>query len=195
MSFYSRYTDEQLLEQLKCSDKKAFTEIYDRYSEKIFAIAFVHCKQKELAEEVMQDVFMSLWERRNIASIETLTAYLATAAKFAVFDQLRKIFRRKELLENKTIPEASLSEEAAINARFLKNYIADAVNALPEKCRLVFCYSREEGMKAGEIAEKMNITQKAAENYLSRALKTLRVSLRDVRLWMLITLALLLNWH
>jgi RNA polymerase sigma-70 factor (ECF subfamily) len=180
---YSQYEDEQLLELLRCSDKKAFTEIYDRYSEKIFAIAYVHCKLKELAEEIMQDVFMSLWERRDISNIKTLAAYLATAAKFAVFDQLQKNFRRRQILENRgELAIASFSEELTINARFLKNYIADAVNALPEKCRLVYCYSREEGMNVNEIAEKMNITQKAAENYLSRALKTLRVSLKNVRL-------------
>ncbi len=137
---------------------------------------------------------MSLWERRNISNIKTLAAYLATAAKFAVFDQLQKNFRRRQILESRGGTVVSFSEELTINARFLKNYIADAVNALPEKCRLVYCYSREEGMNVNEIAEKMNITQKAAENYLSRALKTLRVSLKNVRLWTWITLLFLFSW-
>ena len=191
MRLPSSYTDKELLLLLKNSNEKAFTAIYDRYSEKIFAIAYLHCKKKELAEEAMQDVFMSLWDRRTSLQIKTLPAYLATAAKFSVFEQLRKDFRRRQLLDTEIAISGTVSEEPTVYARFLKGYIKDIVDKLPEKCRLVYHYSREEGMKIEEIASTMKINNKSVENYLHRALKMLRLSLRSIRMWLLIIILLL----
>jgi RNA polymerase sigma-70 factor (family 1) len=175
------YTDEQLLALLKTSDEAAFMEIYARYGEKLFAIAYNYSKHKEMAEEVVQDLFLSLWNRRNTVEITSLSAYLATAAKFAILSHLNKEFRRRKLA-HAWAPDTAASEEAAIHARFLKEYIDHAVNALPEQCRIVYRYSRENELTIKEIAQNMHLSPKTVENHLSRALKTLRLVLKAARI-------------
>jgi RNA polymerase sigma-70 factor (ECF subfamily) len=195
MALMGSYTDKQLLELLKNSNEASFMEIYDRYGEKLFAIAYNYSKHKETAEEVVQDVFLSLWNRRNTLEIKSLSAYLATAAKFAIFARLRKEYRRKWLLTKDWAPEMAESEEAAIHARFLKEYIDQAVGALPEKCRIVYRYSRENNMTIPEIAQNMHLSPNTVENHLSRALKILRLTLKDVRSWMAIACLIFFPSH
>jgi len=183
MSLFSNYSDSQLIFLLQKANEDAFTEIYNRYWETLFAIAFHYSGSKELSEEVTQDIFMDLWNRRSAIVIKDLPAYLATSAKFAIFKQLLKIKRRKQLLEQGPAPVISLSEEETINARFLKEYLNGLVESLPEKCRIVYKYSRDEGMNIPEIAQAMNISDKTVESHLTKALKTLRSGLHHVKLW------------
>lgn len=188
---YANYTDEQLLALTKDGNEPAFTEIYHRHFEKLFAIAYNFSKRKDVAEEIVQDVFMRLWDRRNLVEIASLSAYLATAVKFSVFAYLQKELRQKNILQKITPTSVAHSEESAIYARFLKAYIEEAVQALPEKCRIVYRYRRESGLSVKEIAEEMQLAPKTVENHLLRALQTLRIILRNVYL----SLALLFLSH
>ena len=185
MSLYNSYSDAGLLVMLQKNSEGAFTEIYNRYWEKLFAIAYHHCHNKQVSEEVTQDVFMSLWDRRNSLEIKALNAYLGTATKFAIFKHLVRTKRRQQLLANGAAPVVSLTEDANINAIFLKEYINGLVETLPEKSRIVYKFSREKGFDIPQIAEAMNISHKTVETHLTKALKTLRKSLQHVRLWLI----------
>jgi RNA polymerase sigma-70 factor (family 1) len=193
MSSANLYSDAQLLHLLQQSSEEAFTEIYNRYWEKLFSVAYYHCHNKQVAEEVTQDVFMSLWDRRNSLDVKDLKAYLATAAKFAIFKHLVRTKRRRQLLAEGAAPVVSLSEDANINAVFLKEYVNGLVETLPEKSRIVYKFSREEGLNIPEIAEVMQISHKTVETHLNKALKTLRKGLHHVRLWTLTVIFLLTN--
>lgn len=193
MSSYNSYSDDFLLGLLQKNSEEAFTEIYNRYWEKLFAIAYHHSHNKQLSEEVTQDVFMSLWDRRNSLEIKELKAYLGTAAKFAIFKHLVRAKRRQQLLANGAAPIVSLTEDANINAIFLKEYISGVVETLPEKSRIVYKFSREKGMDIPQIAEAMNISHKTVETHLTKALKTLRKGLQHVRLWSITLIFLLAN--
>lgn len=175
MKIYSQYNDELLIELLRTSDEKAFTEIYGRYWELLYAIGYNYCREKPVAEEIVQDVFMSLWHRRTEIIIKDLPAYLATACKFSVFKHLNKLKRRSELLEEHMLPVVpDINEEDNINARFLQEYISGVIEQLPTQCKTVFLYSREKGFSNSEIASQMNISVKTVESHLTKALKTLR---------------------
>lgn len=180
---HENVSDTELLQLLKQDDEAAFTSIYNRYWDKLFAISFNHCKQKSLAEEIVQDIFMSLWGRRNSLEITHLSSYLATAAKFSVFKYLLREKKRNELLTENVSFEPTTSEDERINARFLLDYINGIVETLPPQCKLVFRYSRENELSISEIAEKMQISSKTVESHLSKALKALRLYLRSVRIW------------
>lgn len=180
---YSLYEDHELIILLRQGDAEAFTCIYDRYWEKLFAIAYHFCRQKEMAREIVQDIFMGLWDRRSSIVIQSLPAYLATAAKFLVFRELRKESRRRNSREINVTVQAAISEEEAIDARFLHDYIRGQVEQLPDQCRIVYRYSREQHLSISQIATILGISPKTAENHLTRALKALRLSLRSVRLW------------
>lgn len=164
-------------------------EIYHRYWDKLLAIGYNHARNKEVAEEIVQDVLLSLWNRRHEIEIDRPAAWLATAVKFSVFKSLARENRRKDLLQDHTATStdqavASFDEEL-IQAKFLKEYVNGLVAGLPEQCRLVFVYSRDHQLSTKEIAETLNLSTKTVESHLTKALKTLRHLLGNYRFFTL----------
>jgi RNA polymerase sigma-70 factor (ECF subfamily) len=160
-------------------EQQAFAEIYNRYWDKLLAIAFNHTRDTTVAEDIVQNIFVNLWERRNSLQIANLEHYLAVAAKFAVF----KEYYRKQKREAGMLDRLSVRQEEAIdeqiNAKFLEEYIYGIVEQLPQKCRLVFQYSRIKHLNISEISGKMGITTKTVEAHLTKALKAIRQELGE----------------
>ena len=187
------FSDAELALLLKQADKAAYTEIYNRYWKKMLLVAWNHCKDKAQSEDIVHEVFISLWNRRSEVLIENIPAFLTTAIKFNIFKYYQKIQHRKQLaLQNYEFKESSYDEDK-LDALFLKEYINGIVEQLPEKCRLTFKYSREEGLSNAEIAEKMDISEKGVEANLTRALKTIKGSLKDSGLLLLVSAAVWKN--
>lgn len=178
MSDYSSYTDEQLTFYLKKGEQTAFTEIYNRYWRVMLAVAWNHSKDKAVSKDIVHDVFISLWERRDQVNIQNLPGFLAGSIKLSVYHYYQKEQRRSELAQKNFEYETIAKEEDKLDARFLQQYIDGMVEELPEKCRLVFRYSRENGMKNSEIAAQMQISEKGVEANLTRALKIIRGGLK-----------------
>jgi RNA polymerase sigma-70 factor (family 1) len=178
------YTDEQLINSLKSGQEFALTEIYRRYWKKMIAVAYRHTNDKIDAEEIVQTVFIKLWDKRESLEILSLPNYLATAIKYSVFNALHKKKREVEVAEQAMHISAKFhSTEDAVDARFMEAYINGLVEKLPEKCQLVFNYSRKQGKKNSEIALELNIAEKTVEAHLTKAIKSLSVSLRTIGLF------------
>lgn len=122
--------DEMLLRRLAAGDEGAFTELYTRYWTSLYDAAYKRIESRQEAEDIVQEVFMKLWDRRAKVKIDNIGAYLATACKFVFFQQLVKEKRRAELLEQHVSPVASIDEEEKIFARFLSRYISSVVEQL-----------------------------------------------------------------
>ena len=178
MSDFSNYTDDVLLSLLKGGDESAFTEIYNRYWERLLAIAFSHTKNKSVAKDIVQNLFVGLWNRKEKLEIDNLEHYLATAIKFAVFKEYYRKQKREANLKEKLSPSEDEEIEQKIHAKFLEQYIYGLIEQLPPKCRLVFESSRIRQMSIDEIALEMGISPKTAEAHLTKALKTLKHQLR-----------------
>jgi RNA polymerase sigma-70 factor (family 1) len=177
MPTYSLLNDSELTELLGSGDELAFTEIYNRYWKKLLAIANNHTKDQSASEEIVQEVFISLWNRKDLLHIQSINGYLAKAIRFAVFKQIQREKRHLEIKLNNYKAQQTEIEEDVIDAKFLQEYINQVVDQLPEKCRLVFKYSREFGMNIPEISKTMGIAEKTGESHLTKALKTIRLSL------------------
>jgi len=187
MTSHNLLSDQQLLDLIQEDDRAAFTVIYNRYWEKMLLIAWNHTKDKFLAEDIVHEVFMALWKEKNNFRIVNVGGFLSTKVKFVIFKHYRKQHRRERLAGmNLNFSELSMDEEK-LDALFLKEYINGVVEHLPEKCKLVFRYSREAGMKNAEIAEQMNISEKGVEAHLTRALKVIRHSLEASGLLLIIS--------
>lgn len=171
-------TEKELVTALVSGQENAFTEIYNRYWERLLGIAYNLTKDQVQAEEITQEVFISLWDRRGDVEIVSLGGYLATAVKFSVFKSLVRQRRRQEILKENYTTLLFENTEDKIYTRFLKEYIDGVVEQLPEKCRLVFQYSRREGLSVNEVAQRLNISPKTAEAHLTKALKVIRLSLK-----------------
>ncbi|MGZ3874634.1 MAG: RNA polymerase sigma factor [Mucilaginibacter sp.] len=184
-------SDQELMTLLQEGDHAAFTEIYKRYWEKMLMIAWNHTRDRCLAEDIVHEVFISLWKEKNNLQIANVGGFLATKTKFVVFRNYRKEQRRNKLAEmNLKYTDISLDEEK-LDALFLQEYINGIVETLPEKCRLVFSYSRQLGMKNAEIASQMNISEKGVEANLTRALKIIRNSMETTGVVLLVSYELL----
>ena len=106
---------------------------------------------------------------------------MATAVKFAVFKAVARDKRRRELLAGRAANETFSDLEGQLDARFLQEYLNGAVEKLPEKARLVFNYSRKEELSIGEIAKKMDLSPKAVEYHMTKALRALSSTLRKIK--------------
>jgi RNA polymerase sigma-70 factor (family 1) len=175
---YPELSDNELLLLLAQSDERAFSEVYNRHWSKLFAIAYGHTKDRYLAEETVQEVFISVWNRREIIKINSLKAYLATAVKFSIFKTIFNQNRRERIVGSIVQKRDALTDEV-LHAKLLQEYIDGIVEQLPEKCRMVYLYSRNDGMAAKAIAAEMGISKKTVETHLTKALKILKVNLKD----------------
>ena len=181
MPGYKSYSDEDLLSRLRMADEKAFTEIYHRYWEKLLAIGFYHLRTKQAAEDMVHEVMMSLWARKTELAIQSLSSYLATAARFSVFKAIAREKRRRDLLEQQAIPQATTDTLEKLDAIFLREQINGIIEQLPEKAKLVFTYSRDEELTISQIAKKMDLSPKAVEYHITKALRTLRDVIKKIK--------------
>jgi RNA polymerase sigma-70 factor (ECF subfamily) len=179
MAPFQTLNEQELIVFLRQGDERAFTEIYNRYWNKLTAIAYNLMRDKSAAKEIVQDLFVGIWNRREQIDISNLSGYLATATRFAIFKQIERERRRREIESRELgiLDEAVMDQE--IELKFLKEYLSGQLHFLPEKCRLVFDYSRIQDLSIPEIAEKMNISEKTVEGHLTKGLKLVRMNLRD----------------
>ena len=174
-------TDEILLQLLKADNDKAFKEIYSRYWKPIFEAAYYRLANKETAKELVQAIFLRIWEKRHSIQINHLAAYLQTAIKNSIINYLESTLVHKKYLQHMIDSSAAFCNgtESAINFHELSQAIEKAINLLPEKTKHVFRLSRFDQLSTREIAASMNISEKAVEYHITQSLKTLRFYLKD----------------
>ena len=180
MSHDKAQNELELLYLLRNGDEKAFRKLYDLYWEKLFISAYNKLKDRELCEDILQEVFIGLWNKRNTLIIQTsLQNYLYASVTYKVYDVFRKNhdFLKNELLEKFEQRIQDANPETLLMHQELIYQIEMAIDALPEKSRIVFKLSREEQLSYIEIAEKLNISVKTVEAHISKSLRLLRNSL------------------
>ncbi|SEP29874.1 RNA polymerase sigma-70 factor [Mucilaginibacter sp. OK283] len=174
------YTDQQLLDLIRTDDRGAFTELYNRYWDKTYAVALHRLDDEHEAEEVVQEVFLSIWQRRATLQLtHTVATYLSVAVKYKVINHLAKQHRRQLQHDELTITSPVVADSTAdwLHEKELRQLLEKTVSQLPEKCRIVFLLSRDENKTYAEIAAELNISQKTVEAHMSKALRELRETL------------------
>lgn len=159
----------------------AFEEIYNRYWNKLYAAAYKRLQSKEVSEELVQDLFTSLWVNRNTINIHTsLAAYLFTSVRYLVLGQVQKEMVRANYKDSLYLNRVDNSTEETVLLKDLVTNLNVAVEQLPVKCKSVFELSRKENKSNKEIAAELGISEKTVENQLTKALKRLRLSLNSL---------------
>jgi RNA polymerase sigma-70 factor (family 1) len=180
-------TDKVLLDRLSGGDEGALNDIYLLYWEGLFLSAFNVLKDKAACEDIIQELFLQLWQKRATLQINTsLSAYLYTAVRYNVFRQIRTGKVRRELFQHIDERIEGLAAAPLANAeeREIHQKLAQVVASLPEKCREVYILSREEELSHKEIASKLNISTKTVENQITIALKRVRSSLNTLSVFL-----------
>lgn len=178
---YKAFDDEMLVRSLQAGDGHALEEIYRRYSEKLFFAALKKVRSKEVAEELVQKLFVSLWEKRASLNIQRLEVYLQSAVRYQVINYIKSTIIRERFLQHskQTMTEGEDSGESRLLLQELSIAIDDAINKLPRKTREIFRLSRYEKWPVKEIARFMNLSEKAVEYHVTQSLKFIRLRLKD----------------
>ncbi|MBC7889709.1 MAG: RNA polymerase sigma-70 factor [Ferruginibacter sp.] len=178
---YRLLPDDGLLKLLKYSDEAALKEIYLRYWKNIYFSAIKKVGIKNIAEELVQNVFVSLWTNRETANIRQLQNYLNTAIKYQVINFLKsKILREKYTLQSSMfVAQEEDSCESILLTHELSGAIDKATKKLPEKSRQIFQLSRMENHSIKDIARNLHISEKTVEYHITRSLKIMRIYLKD----------------
>ncbi len=174
--------DKILVTGLKENDRVSFEKIFNKYSERIYYFSIRYLKHKEDAEEITQEVFVRLWNRRHDLKTElSFSSYLFMIAKNAVIDMLRK--RQKEAAINEdfdqNIKSPLYEDNKSIEYKELKKIVTDAIQSLPEKRKQIYLLSREEALTYKQIAEKLDISIKTVESHMRLALQQLKKIIGD----------------
>jgi RNA polymerase sigma-70 factor (family 1) len=179
--------DKVLLDRLAGGDENALNDIYLLHWEELFLSAYNVLKDKAACEDILQDIFLQIWQKRTTLTItSSLRAYLFSAVRYTVFRYIRNGKGRTELLEDVEERMASATSHQLIEERELHLQVAQAIDALPDKCREVYKLSREEELSHKEIATLLNISTKTVENQITIALKRVRSSLNIFTVYLIL---------
>ncbi len=178
MDSHSEHTDTELLTLLTQGDAKAFEAIYKRYVTELFRFARKNISAKEDCEEIIQEVFISFWERRESLHILSLKYYLINAVRYKVIRYIQHHKVKMKYAEHYRLFEAmyeSIDQEER-TPEMIQSRLINTIADLPERCQTAIKLRLLENLTNGEIAERMNITKKTVEVYMLRAFNHFRSS-------------------
>jgi RNA polymerase sigma factor (sigma-70 family) len=166
---------------LSKTHEKAFVEIYDEYWNSLYHAAYSRLKDKDIAEEITQEVFADLWERQELSNIRNIRNYLLTAIKFAVIDHIRHQSAKKRFLEyHKTFVESDRETHSVIDYQNLPNLLQEGMGGLSETTRRIFELNHLQNWKKEKIADYFQLSEKAIEYHLTKSLKSVKLYLKSI---------------
>ena len=178
-----------LVKKLKEDDDAAFKIIYNNYFPRLYHFIFEFFPLKDISENITQDTFLSLWNKRHKLNDDTnLAAYLYTVAKNNCLHKLRDLKYRRNLISSEVIGENELKmnlqtlnslQTDSLTFDDIERIIKETLDELPPQCRRVFELSRFSDMKNAEIAKELDISVKAVEAHVTKGLKIFRVALDE----------------
>lgn len=178
---YSTYTDSELLQSIRQDDQKAFSELVSRYWKQMHMIAYARVRSQDVTEEIVQNLFISIWDKRATLNIQHLPSYLQTAIKNRVLNYIKsQLIQRKHWNHYKQfIPHYDDVTEHDVEVNELMEVIETGMDQLPEKSKKIFKLHQFEGQSIAEIASRLNLSEKAIQYHIRQSTKQLRVHLKD----------------
>jgi RNA polymerase sigma-70 factor (family 1) len=164
---------------IKLDDKASLEQIYRQYWSKLYIYAFNVLHEREICEDIVQEIFINLWTRRKDVQISDLNSYLYKSVKHQIFNHFRKSKYKKQLLMKFNLINDQYEIDELYEKEELKVHINEVISKLPEQRRIIFQMSRYEGLSNKEITENLNISLQTVKNQISKSLKIIRKSLKN----------------
>lgn len=173
-TFTQHDQDAYLLSALRQGDPAAFKLIYNLHWIRLYNLAYYYVTSEQDAEDIVQDVFISLWSRREKLELKgPIENYLIRCAKYTTFFYLKIRQRNSTVVKKATTSQVTYNTEEYISYRDLQNYLISLFESVSQKTKEIFFMSRFDGLTYPEIAGKMGISVKTVEYHISQALKML----------------------
>lgn len=190
------YTDAEIVNELALDNKEVFEYVFRTYYSQLCRFSMKFLREKEATEEIVQEIFLYIWKKRHSLNItRSLKAYLYTATRNRSLNYIKSNSSRVEISVELAEEDQLLHVPANdnIDPQELRQFISQAIEMLPPKCRAIFDLSKNAGLTYQEIAEELEISKKTVEAQMSIALKKLRESLKPCWDKIMVILAIWIN--
>jgi RNA polymerase sigma-70 factor (family 1) len=176
-------TDSELWQAIALDNSKAFDLLFERYWTMVYGTAFSYLKDADASSQIVQDIFLNLWQKRKSYSIGCFKNYLRSAARYHVYKQLKS--RKSTILVYVEDYDAvgafqQSQNEGDENLRYqeLQQVVDYSLSQLPKRCQQIFTLSRTDHLTNEEVSKQLGISKRTVENQLTTALQLLRSCLK-----------------
>jgi RNA polymerase sigma-70 factor (ECF subfamily) len=177
---YTKKEEKEVVELLKQSDQNAFNTLFRFYSAKLYHFSYNYLKSTEEAEEIVQNTFIKIWEKREAIDVsDSFSGFIFTVAHHLILNRIRKIRNEnhcKAVLARNVIHIQNETEEKILYDE-LEKFQQEALIELPPRRKIIYQMIREEGMTYKQVAEQLNISVKTVESQMTEAIKHFRTKL------------------
>jgi len=188
--------DELLFELIRKDNRAAFSELYNRYWNKLYLYLIKVIRHPEETEDILQEVFVSIWNRRQeLNNIESIKAYLFSSARFKGLNFLHREVTKGKVIDHLLLDsnKQDTSLENQQSAKEIERVLENTIEDLPSKMQQVFVLSRKEQLSYKEIADTLNISDKTVKKQINNALKIFKMKLQKEKLISLLILLSLIG--
>lgn len=177
----SVHRDRDLAQRFRNGDKKAFEEIFDRHWYSLYKNALAILRSKEEAEEIVQELFATLWQKREVLDVADFSNYLYVAMRRRIIDRSRSKITQAKYWEyyKHHVPSFEETTEEMISFNELQSTLEEGLSKLPEKSQQIFRLNRIEGRSVTEISRFMKLSERAIEYHLTKSIRELKVHLKN----------------
>ena len=180
MAAFENHTDESIIDLFRDNDQAAFTELYDRYHKRAYGYILLIIKSPELTEDLVHEVFMKLWDRRERLEIKgSFSAYLFRACHNAAVDAVKAIAKDRSRIESIVEYYETIASEPAAELNQYGNIVEEALSSLTPQRRAVYQLCKQEGKTYREAAAQLGLSVHTVKDHLSNAIADLRRFIRE----------------
>ena len=181
--------DVEIIRNLKNGDTGAMEMLYKLHWKALYTSAYNILKDKEACEDIIQELFIRIWNKRNELNItSSLQAYLSSAIRYEVYRRLRENKRYEPIVDEMASALTGDAIYDSLEFKELETRISQAVDTLSPKCKNIYILSRNEQLSHKEIAGRLNISTKTVRNHLTHALHHVRGSIDQAIILLLVFL-------
>ena len=188
--------DSKILKEFKNGDHSAFEEIFKRYSKQLYHFSLSYLKSEEAAEDIVQEVFIKIWNNRKDIKIDTsFQSYLFTITLNSVRKYFNQLSRLNELKHDILFDSSAFKPDFDDRSdyQFMLNKLEEFIRIMPEKRREVFIKKKIEEKSLKEISEELNITTKTVEYHITEAMRFLKSEFEKLQIQGLIFFSLFIR--
>jgi RNA polymerase sigma-70 factor (family 1) len=177
-----QYTDTQLVDNIRQGDIKSFELLFNQYAQHLVRYATTIVKDTDEAEDIVQQLFVGVWAKKEVLEVNTsIKSYLYKSVYNSSLNKIKQQTVKESYAEyfNYVSDGTTAGAAVEIERKETDSAIQQAIEELPEQCRIIFKMSRFEQLKYQQIADQMGLSVKTVENQMGKALKHMRVRLKD----------------